>query len=53
MLLAEEQVTSLGSAGTVNWALGDHQNTVRDWATYNGSSTTIADHAEFDSFGSA
>jgi RHS repeat-associated protein len=50
-LLADEQVTSLASAGTVYWALGDHENSVRDWARYSGGTTTIADHAEYDSFG--
>jgi len=54
-LLADEQVTSLGIAGSVVWPLGDHLNTVRDLATYDSGtdSTTIANHRVFDAFGKA
>ena len=52
-LLADEQVTSLGSAGTVSWAFTDQENTVRNVAQYNaGSNTTsVVDHNTYDTFG--
>jgi RHS repeat-associated protein len=52
-LLADEQVTSLGSAGTVLYPLGDHLNSNRDIATHNSSThvTTIANHRNYDAFG--
>ena len=52
-LLADEQVTSLTSAGTVLWPLGDHLGTLRDLATYNTSTddTAVANHRRYDSYG--
>ncbi|MCC7087507.1 MAG: RHS repeat-associated core domain-containing protein [Pirellulales bacterium] len=52
-LLADEAVTSLASAGTVSWALGDHQNTVRDVVQYDSGADTasVVDHNAYDSFG--
>jgi len=52
-LLADEQVTSLETAGTILWPLGDHLNTLRDLATYDDQTdtTTICNHRVFDAFG--
>jgi hypothetical protein len=52
-ILADEQVTSLGSAGDVLWPLTDHLNTVRDLAEYtDGPDTTaVANHIEYNRFG--
>jgi RHS repeat-associated protein len=52
-LLADEQVTSLSSAGSVIWPLADHLGTIRDLATHNSSNhtTTIANHRVYDAFG--
>ena len=52
-LLADEQVTSLGSAGTVSWAFTDQENTVRDVAQYDSgmNTTSVVDHNAYDAFG--
>ncbi|MCC7087320.1 MAG: hypothetical protein IT427_20150, partial [Pirellulales bacterium] len=50
-LLAEENVAWYYAPGTVDWALSDHQHTVRDWVRSSGGSTTLADHAQYDAFG--
>jgi RHS repeat-associated protein len=52
-LLADEQVTSLTTAGTMLRPFGDHLGTLRDLATYNASTddTAIANHRRYDSFG--
>jgi len=52
-LFADEKVTSLGTAGTMLWALTDHENSVRDLAAYDSGTdvTTIANHRVYDSFG--
>ena len=52
-LLADEQVTSLGSAGTVSWAFTDQENTVRDVVQYNSgmNTTSVVDHNAYDAFG--
>jgi RHS repeat-associated protein len=52
-LLADESVTSLASAGSVQYPLGDHLGTLRDLATYNaGTNTTMIDnHRRYDSYG--
>jgi YD repeat-containing protein len=50
-LLADEEVTSLAAAGTVSWALGDHQNTVRDVVQSSGGTTSVVNHNAYDSFG--
>jgi RHS repeat-associated protein len=52
-ILADEQVTSLGSAGDVIWPLTDHLGTARDLAEYtDGPDTTaITNHRIYDSFG--
>jgi RHS repeat-associated protein len=47
-LLADEQLS--GTAQVV-WTLGDNENTVRDLATYNGSTTTVANHRVFSAYG--
>ncbi len=54
-LLADEQVSSLSSAGTVDWALTDQQNSIRDVAQYNASTgvTSVVGHTFFDSYGNA
>ncbi len=51
-LLAAETVDD-GGAEDVGWALGDHQNTIRDLVTYDPLSgdTTVANHVTYDSFG--
>lgn len=53
MLFADEAVTSLSSAGTVSWALGDNLNSIRDVVQYNWSTGTnsIVDHNTYDAFG--
>jgi RHS repeat-associated protein len=62
-LLAQESPLPLGEGqgegfdlstpGSVLWALGDNENTVRDLASYNAGTgaTTIADHRVYDAFG--
>jgi hypothetical protein len=52
-ILADETVTSLGSAGSVVWPLADNLGTARDLAQYNsGTDTTaVANHRVYDSFG--
>ncbi|MCC7083841.1 MAG: RHS repeat-associated core domain-containing protein [Pirellulales bacterium] len=50
-LLAEENVAWYYAPGTVDWALSDHQHTVRDWVRSSGGSATLADHAQYDAFG--
>jgi RHS repeat-associated protein len=47
-LLADEDVNSLSSPGSLLWPLTDHLGTVRDWIN---NSATILDHVEYDSFG--
>ncbi len=47
MLLAEEEVDS-GTA-IPQWALGDHQNSLRDYASFDG--TTIDEHLLYSAFG--
>ena len=47
-LLADEQVTSPGQAGTINWALTDQLNSVRDLVNNSGQTTS---HAAYNSFG--
>jgi hypothetical protein len=39
-LLADEQVTSPTSPGSVLWPLADHLGTIRDLATYNAATST-------------
>jgi RHS repeat-associated protein len=43
----------LSTPGNVLWALTDHENSVRDLATYNSGTdaTTVANHRIYDSFG--
>jgi RHS repeat-associated protein len=43
----------LTTPGNVLWALTDHENTIRDLATYNAGTdtTTVANHRIFDSYG--
>jgi hypothetical protein len=43
----------LTTAGNVLWALTDHENTIRDLASYNAGtdSTTVTNHRIFDSYG--
>jgi len=52
-LLADEQVTSLSSAGNIVWPLADHLGTIRDLATHDSATntTTIDNHRVYDSFG--
>ncbi|REJ69682.1 MAG: hypothetical protein DWQ31_03500 [Planctomycetota bacterium] len=52
-ILADEQVTTLSSAGDVYWPLTDNQGTVRQLAFYDAGSgdTTIQRYWEYDSFG--
>ena len=52
-ILADEKVTSLGTAGTVTWPLTDNLGTARDLAQYNSGNdtTTIANHRVFDAYG--
>ncbi len=45
MLLAQEDINYNYHTVNTNWALTDHQNTVRDWLNY------TLDHVAFDSFG--
>jgi RHS repeat-associated protein len=52
-ILADEAVTSLGSAGTVTWPLTDHLGTPRDLAQFNSgtSTTSVVNHRRYDSYG--
>ncbi len=52
-LLADEQVTSLGSGGNTLWGLGDHLGTLRDIADFNeGTSvTSVTNHRTYNAFG--
>lgn len=52
-ILADEQTSSLGSAGSVVWPLTDHLGTARNLATYDAGTdiTTRANHRKYDSFG--
>jgi hypothetical protein len=52
-LLADEQVSSLSSAGSILWPLADQVGTIRDLATHNDSTdaTTIVNHRVYDAFG--
>ena len=51
-LMADEQVThGLSQPGDVLWALTDHENSVRDLATYSNGTTTIANHRIYDAYG--
>ena len=52
-ILADEQVTSLGTAGNVIWPLADNLGTVRDLAQYNSvpDTTTIANHRVYNAYG--
>ena len=61
-ILADEQLSplppgegqgegyDLSTPGTVVWPLTDNEGTVRDLATYNGTTTTIATHRVFDAY---
>ena len=50
---ADETVTSLASAGTMVWLVGDHLGTIKDLITYNSTTddATVANHREWDSYG--
>ena len=52
-LFADEQVTSLNNPGSLLYALTDHENSIRDLATYNSGTdtTTIANHRVLDAYG--
>jgi RHS repeat-associated protein len=53
-LLADEtNIPSLTSPGTVDWTLGDNENTIRDIAQYNATTgtTTVVDHIDYNAFG--
>ena len=52
-ILADEQVTTVASAGDVIWPLTDHLGTARDLAQYNAGTdtTSITNHRVYDSFG--
>ncbi|MBM4001476.1 MAG: RHS repeat-associated core domain-containing protein [Planctomycetes bacterium] len=47
-ILADEEVTSLGTAGDVVWPLADNQGTIRDLVDETGS---VLNHLKYDSFG--
>lgn len=53
-LLADENVTSLSTAGNILWALSDRVGTIRDIADQNESTntTTVTNHRVFNAFGS-
>ena len=52
-LLADEQVTSLSTAGNTLWGLADHLGTLRDIADFNeGTSvTSVTNHRKYNAFG--
>ena len=52
-VLADEQVTSPGAAGSVVWPLVDDLGSVRDLAQYDAQTdtTTVANHRVYDAFG--
>jgi RHS repeat-associated protein len=47
-IIADEQVSSLGSPGTVLWPLGDHLNTVRDVVD---NTASVVLHRVYNAFG--
>ena len=53
MHLADEQVSSVSSAGNVLWPLSDHLGTIRDTADYDEGDPDfeITNHRVYDSFG--
>jgi len=52
-IMADEQVTTPSSPGSVVWPLTDHLGTVRDLAAYDDATgiTSIANHRVYDSYG--
>jgi RHS repeat-associated protein len=50
-LLADEQVSSLSSAGQVVWPLLNDQNSVTDLATYEEGITAVAAHRVYGAYG--
>jgi len=46
MVLADDQAN-----GDVLWALTDNLGSVRDLVEYDGTSTQVVDHIQYDSFG--
>jgi RHS repeat-associated protein len=50
-LLADEQVTGVGSAGNALWALGDNLGTIRDIADFSSGTTTVTNHRKFGAYG--
>src|SRR5262249_28226972 len=52
-LLADETVTSLSSAGTMQYLLGDQLGTLRDLAGHNSTThvTSIDNHRRYDDYG--
>ncbi|MEM9701811.1 MAG: RHS repeat-associated core domain-containing protein, partial [Planctomycetota bacterium] len=38
-------------SGDVDWALGDHQGSVRDWAERASGTASVVDHLAYDSYG--
>lgn len=50
--LADEQISTPGTAGNTLWGLGDHLGTLRDIADLIGGTVSIANHRGYNSFGS-
>jgi RHS repeat-associated protein len=52
-ILATEDITSLTSAGNIEWPLADHQGTIRDVADLDEGTgnTSVTNHRTFDAFG--
>ena len=48
LLMAQDNGTDLATSGTTNWALGDDQNTIRDWVDSSGDS---AGHVTYSAYG--
>jgi RHS repeat-associated protein len=50
--LADEQISTPGTAGNTLWGLGDHLGTLRDIADLSGGTVSITNHRDYNSFGS-
>ncbi|WP_254510276.1 RHS repeat-associated core domain-containing protein [Anatilimnocola floriformis] len=50
--LADEQISTPGTAGNVLWGLGDHLGSLRDIADLVVSTVSVTNHRDYDTFGS-
>ena len=50
-VLAEEDVTSLSTPGSVYWMLADQEGTIRDVVHYDSGTTNVVNHLQYTAFG--